>query len=74
MQALDAESRKAGTCMNIKKTKVMMCSKLRGHSINRPGYIDRGGRQLQLLKRISLTNDTAGEVKRRLQHRMGEVW
>ena len=54
--------------MNIKKTKVMMCSKLRDHSITVQGIdIEEVDSYTYLGKKIFLTNDTAGEVKRRLQ-------
>ena len=46
-----------------------------GHSITVQGIgIEEVDSYNYLGKRISLTNDTAGEVKRRLQYRMGEVW
>jgi len=68
MQELDRESRKAGLNMNIKKTKVMMGDRTQEHKITVQGIdIETVDSYIYLGKRISLKNDTPGEVNRRIQ-------
>ena len=68
IQELDRESKKAGLNMNIRKTKVMMSNRLKHHSIMVNGReIEKVDNYLYLGKNISLENETAGEVKRRIQ-------
>ncbi|PIK46507.1 endonuclease-reverse transcriptase [Apostichopus japonicus] len=68
MQELARESRKAGLNMDIKKTKVMMGDRIRGHQITVQGIeIELVDSYIYLGKRISLNNETPGEVNRRIQ-------
>ena len=65
---LNNASKKAGLNMNIKKTKVMMSTKLQNKTITVDGrIIERVENYTYLGKNISLENETAGEVKRRIQ-------
>ena len=77
MRELSEESQKAGLKMNIKKTKVMMSSRLKDHTITVEGrIIEKVEHYTYLGKNISLENETAGEVKRRIQliAYLGKVW
>lgn len=68
MRELSEESQKAGLKINIKKTKVMMSSRLKDHTITVEGrIIEKVEHYTYPGKNISLENETAGEVKRRIQ-------
>ena len=68
IQELSVESKKAGLKMNIKKTKVMMSNQLQDHTITVDGVtIERVDSYIYLGKNITLENETAGEVRRRIQ-------
>ena len=69
MQELDEESRKMGLHISEhQKTKVMMRDKLRGHIITIQGKgIEEVDNYIYLGKRISLSNETTGEINRRIQ-------
>ena len=68
IRELSEESNKAGLKMNIKKTKVMMCNKLKDYAITVQGKtIEKVDSYIYLGKKISLENETAGEVNRRIQ-------
>ena len=65
---LSDENRKAGLDMNIKKTKVMMSNRLQDYTITVKGKtIEKVNSYMYLGKRISVENETAGEVNRRIQ-------
>ena len=65
---LSEESKKAGLNMNIKKTKVMLSNRSQDYTITVDGkIIEKVDHYIYLGKRISLENDTAGEVNRRIQ-------
>ena len=68
IQELSVESKKAGLKMNIKKTKVMMSNQLQDHTIAVDGMtIEKVDSYIYLGKNITLENETAGEVRRRIQ-------
>ena len=68
IRELNVESKKAGLNMNIKKTKVMMSNRLQDFTITVNGMIiEKVDSYTYLGKNITLENETAGEVCRRIQ-------
>ena len=68
IRELSDASQMVGLNMNIKKTKVMMSNKLQNKTITVNGrVIEQVENYIYLGKNISLENDTAAEVKRRIQ-------
>ena len=68
VRELSEESRKAGLKMNITKTKVMMSSRFKEHKITVSGRtVEKVDNYIYLGKKISIENETAGEVNRRIQ-------